>query len=156
MVDCIFMGVGGMMGVYSNIFPLIKDQRLNITPSSSRISGCFFKIKEGSQAMTRKMIDGEEYVRIPYIRWFSTFQVERPPLKLVDYQEDKYKFLDGTDIINVDSIREVPDYDGVMGVPPNFLDVWCSEQFDLLGVTHRGKIDGKQKWVRILIKKKLQ
>lgn len=29
------------------------------------------------------------------------------------------------------------DYDGVMGVPVTFLDKYCPEQFEILGVTQR-------------------
>jgi hypothetical protein len=46
--------------------------------------------------------------------------------------------------INYDAI-EVPftdaipsDYEGVMGVPTSFLDKYCPEQFEILGITDRG------------------
>ena len=57
------------------------------------------------------------------------------------------------------------DYDGVMGVPITFLDKHCLNQFDILGIDRyiednpnygkRFTINGKELYVRILIKRKI-
>lgn len=66
------------------------------------------------------------------------------------------------------------DYDGEMGVPITFLQYYCPEQFEILGQTnkkdvsdeteslrtahvhrHGGLINGKEKYMRILIRKKV-
>ena len=61
------------------------------------------------------------------------------------------------------------DYDGVMGVPITFLDKYCPEQFEILGITEnadylkplhiencekydRPYIDGKRMYSRLLIR----
>ena len=48
-------------------------------------------------------------------------------------------------VINYDAL-EVPfsdaipaDYDGVMGVPITFLQKYCPEQFEILGITYKSK-----------------
>ncbi len=54
------------------------------------------------------------------------------------------------------------DYNGVMGVPISFLDKYCPEQFEILGLDDhreewRGKgpdLNGKTLYRRIIIKKK--
>ena len=56
------------------------------------------------------------------------------------------------------------DYEGVMGVPISFLDKYCPEQFEILGLDryiennprygHRFNINGKEIYARILIRKK--
>lgn len=53
--------------------------------------------------------------------------------------EDHFPKYDNYDAINVDKTCEIPeDYDGVMGVPIAFLDKYCPEQFEILGITCRG------------------
>ena len=45
---------------------------------------------------------------------------------------------DNYDAIEVPYTDAIPnDYEGVMGVPISFLDKYCPEQFEILGVTQR-------------------
>ena len=47
-----------------------------------------------------------------------------------------YKKYDNYDAIEVPYNDAIPnDYDGVMGVPITFLDKYCPEQFEILGIT---------------------
>ena len=47
-----------------------------------------------------------------------------------------YKKYDNYDAIEVPFTDAIPDdYDGVMGVPISFLDKYCPEQFEILGIT---------------------
>lgn len=143
---------------YKDYWPYIKDDKIRF---SSRYSnpGFFITQHKTRKPSQIKMIEGVEYVGVMGVRWLTSLKTETPgPLELVDYKEDKYKWYDNYPAINVDSIREVPDYDDVMGVPENFIDVWCREQFDIVGMLKEQPpvIDGKLKWTRILIKKKLQ
>ena len=68
--------------------------------------------------------------------WFSNISDYYPPkLELKKhYNEIDYDRFDNYDCINVDRISDIPsDYDGLMGVPVSFLDVWNPEQFELIG-----------------------
>ena len=60
------------------------------------------------------------------------------PLKIWRKYEDdpnKYPKYDNYDAINVDKTDNIPmDYDGVMGVPISFLDKYCPEQFEVVGL----------------------
>lgn len=50
-----------------------------------------------------------------------------------------YDHYDNYDAIEVPFTDAIPsDYDGVMGVPISFLDKYCPEQFEILGMTDRG------------------
>ena len=50
-----------------------------------------------------------------------------------------YDHYDNYDAIEVPFTDAIPsDYDGVMGVPISFLDKYCPEQFEILGITDRG------------------
>ena len=76
---------------------------------------------------------------------------------LTEYSPEKYhKYVD-TEIVNVDFIKEIPDYDGIMGVPISII-VYPQDQFEILGKAPNTtiEVDGKRinKFERILIKKK--
>ena len=86
---------------------------------------------------------------------------------------NSYMKYDNYDAIEVPVVAGIPsDHDGVMGVPISFLDKYCPEQFEILGIdfeikdgklahlkndkwagkTDRGYIDGRRKYSRILIR----
>ena len=74
----------------------------------------------------------------------------------------KYENYDAIEVPYTDAIPS--DYDGVMGVPITFLDKYCPEQFDIIGVFNHGKdgpwdfatatIDGIDRYERLAISKK--
>ena len=85
--------------------------------------------------------------------------------------EEAYPKYDNYNAINVDFTDAIPkDYEGIMGVPISFLDKYCPEQFEIIGLiagnikglagikSNSGKngpyINGKLKYGRILIRKK--
>ena len=109
-------------------------------------------------------------------RWFSNMREDYPPeLLLKEYKEGDYSKYDHFDAINIDRINDIPDYEGVMGVPVSFLDVWNPGQFELVYASdiddvlfsnrscmllncnggEAAAVDGKKKFHRILIKKKI-
>ena len=47
-----------------------------------------------------------------------------------------YENYDAIEIPYTDAIPS--DYEGIMGVPTSFLDKYCPEQFEILGITDRG------------------
>ena len=55
-----------------------------------------------------------------------------------DVKSVGYLKYDNYDAIEVPYTDAIPsDYEGVMGVPISFLDKYCPEQFEILGVTQR-------------------
>ena len=49
---------------------------------------------------------------------------------------------DNYNAIEVPVTSGIPsDYDGVMGVPISFLDKYCPEQFEIVGMANRGAAD---------------
>ena len=90
--------------------------------------------------------------------WYSSIlkNVKRI-FTLKEYSPEKYhKYVD-TEIVNVDCIKDIPDYDGIMGVPISII-VYPQDQFYILGKATNTtiEVDGKRinKFERILIKKK--
>ena len=83
-----------------------------------------------------------------------------------------YAHYDNYDAIEVPYVDAIPsDYDGAMGVPITFLDKYCPEQFEILGITDnnnsvehlwikgfpkydRPYISGERKYSRLLIRKR--
>ena len=50
----------------------------------------------------------------------------------------EYDHYDNYDAIEVPYTDVIPsDYEGIMGVPISFLDKYCPEQFEILGITQR-------------------
>lgn len=139
---------------YKEIFPLIKNNKMWIgleTPET-------FSTPTGE--ITTKLGG--------LCRWFTNLDHEKrhEPLDLIEkYSPEKYPKYDNYDAINVDKVLDIPvDYDGVMGVPITFLDKFCPEQFEILGIDRyiennpfygkRFSINGKEVYARILIQRK--
>ena len=76
------------------------------------------------------------------------------------YSPDCYPKYDNYDAIEVSKVAEIPsDYEGVMGVPITFLDVYNPEQFEIIKFRKGNddndlSINGKCPYFRILIKRK--
>lgn len=98
-------------------------------------------------------------------RWFSSFPVHKknPPLPLLPYDPRVHRKYDTYDAVNTDSIHNIPNYDGLIGVPIGIIGYLCPEQFEIVGKLMNGAcrydygkpiVDGKKLYVRILIKKK--
>ena len=101
-------------------------------------------------------------------RWFTTFPTykKNPPLPLLPYDPRVHKKYDTYDAVNTDSIYNIPNYDGLIGVPIGIIDYLCPEQFEIVGILCRGSdetldpakpiIDGKCLYTRVLIRRRLQ
>ena len=69
--------------------------------------------------------------------------------------ESEYQKFDGTDIINVDRVKDIPnDSFGVMGVPITFADFHCKHisPFKLISL-FAGDVNGKRKYMRYAIQR---
>lgn len=96
---------------------------------------CYFKLSSDypkwDEKFTAKMNDGNHYGKVPAI---STFTNIYP---------DLYPKYDNYNAIEVSKVLQIPlDYDGAMGVPITFLDVYNPDQFEILGITDRQNTSG--------------
>ena len=178
---------------YKELFPLIKQNKLWVgrTPMSEDllfeipkylISDFLQKGKAGSKY---KIVDGKVLGRSTSI-WMTNLDHGRrhQPLQLMTMEDnlkyskhkeirgkEGYCHYDNYDAIEVPYTDAIPsDYEGIMGVPISFLDKYCPEQFEIMGLIAgniRGLagipskinkdgpyINGKLKYGRILIRKK--
>ena len=128
------------------IFPLFKDGKMWLG-ISIRSGAREFKIPydyDISISTINRLDDrNTRYIKIGGIRWFTNLKTayKQPPLDMreVYYTPEKYPKYDNYDAINVDKVADIPcDYPGVMGVPLTFMDKYCPEQFEIVGLAKRG------------------
>ena len=150
---------------YKEVFPLIKENKLWLG-ATGFATDMVFGVPEGtvvSEAYKKKaerMGYVGNYTRLGNSCWFTNLDHGRrhQPLILmteadnVRYSRHKeirgagYAHYDNYDAIEVPYVDAIPsDYDGAMGVPITFLDKYCPEQFEILGITDRGNEWGLKK-----------
>jgi len=135
---------------YKEVFPLIKVNRLWLGPTITS-GDREFRVPDSyplEGAGTRTDPDGNRFIRIKGVRWFTNLENGRrhEPLQLmtmadnIQYSKHKevrgagYAHYDNYDAIEVPFTDAIPsDYDGVMGVPISFLDKYSPDQFEIVG-----------------------
>jgi len=137
---------------YKEVFPLLKENKIWLGNGMGRkISG--FIVPEhyglyGTEASVNKR--GERIVATNNALWLTNLDhAKRHQMLPLDLgftyktHEDMYPTYDNYMAINVDKTNQIPcDYKGLMGVPITFLDVFCPEQFDIVGLSSKdGSLD---------------
>ena len=163
---------------YKEIFTLIKENRMWL---GSTLSFAKFKVPDYyEERSTRFWIDdtGQKWRSFGNICWFTNLDIAKRHESIILYKRfspEEYPQYDNYDAINVDKISDIPmDYYGVMGVPITFLDKYNPEQFVIVScndyrktekVPYKehglikdkdGAINGQPKYVRVLIRRKIQ
>lgn len=178
-----FVMIGSKNAItYKEVFPLIKDNKMWVGTTSFNHDMLFIPSTEISpsekpQTATRT-IDGKTFLRSPSV-WFTNIEHGRrhQALLLMTLEENikfskhkeirgiGYQSYDNYEAIEVPFTTAIPsDYPGVMGVPISFLDKYCPEQFEIVGIDRvlvealtgkvsRFRINQKEIYARIVIKK---
>ena len=109
---------------------------------------------------------GQKYIRVKGVRWYTNLEYssrhEKLPLYKA-YSSAEFPKYESYDTIEVSKTSDIPmDYDGVMGVPITFMDKYCPEQFEIVGVFNHGSdsefdlakpiLNGKELYTRIAIR----
>ena len=151
-----FLIIGNMNAItYKEIFPLIKDNKMWLGATGNG-SDMVFAVPNGAEIVES---DRQKAARLGYVGdytrlgnscWFTNLDHGRrhQPLPLmtmadnkkfnkkIQKNENSYQKYDNYDAIEVPYTNAIPsDYDGVMGVPISFLDKYCPEQFEIIGLT---------------------
>ena len=135
---------------YKEVFPLIKENKLWIGHSITSGDREFGVPLEYPLQAAGWRIDenGKHYIRVKGVRWFTNIEhgCRHQPLHLMTMADNlkfnkklkglkEYQLYDNYDAIEVPFSDAIPsDYDGVMGVPITFLDKYCPEQFEIVGM----------------------
>lgn len=154
-----FSIIGNMNALtYKEVFPYMKDGKAWYGPSISSGDRKFYVPDEYALNAAGCGIDadGKRYIRVKGVRWFTNLEHGRrhQPLQLmtmadnIKYSTHKevrgvgYLKYDNYDCINVPYTDSIPsDYDGYMGVPISYMDKYCPEQYEIIGLI-AGNIKG--------------
>ena len=176
-----FLIIGNQNAItYKEVFQLIKENRIWLGCCCGDMA---FTVPSHYEAReTRFWIDanGQKWRSLGNICWFTNFDHGRRhlPLSLMtmtdnlkfskhkEIREHGYQRYDNYDAVEVPFVDALPcDYDGVMGVPVTFLEKYCPEQFEIIGLDRytvpkqylvggRVAINSKPCYARILIKRR--
>lgn len=135
-----FLIIGNMNALtYKEIFPLFQNDRMWYGPSI-RSGDREFRVPDDyplTAAGSRVDADGNRYVRVKGVRWFTNLEYPGRHDELylhMTYRPDLYPKYANFDAIEVGKTMHIPaDYDGPMGVPITFLDKYSPKQFEILG-----------------------
>lgn len=136
-----FLIIGNVNAItYKEVFPLIKENKLWIGPSITSGDRKFHVPDDYplNAASCGTDSDGRRYIRVKGVRWFTNLDHNKrhEELDLVcRYSPDEYPYFFNYDGIEICKTVDIPyDYAGVMGVPITFLDKYCPEQFEIIGI----------------------
>ena len=174
-----FLIIGNINAItYKEVFPLIKSNKLWLG-ASIHSGDREFRVPEDyplEAAGSRVDNEGNKYIRVKGVRWFTNMDYEERHDSIVLYKRyspTEYPKYDRYDAINVDKTADIPmDYDGAMGVPITFLDKYNPSQFEIISSNDirldeavpfkdhglikdkDSAINGKPTYVRVVIKNK--
>ena len=160
-VQKFFIVLGNMNAVtYREIFPFIQSNQLFYGPSISSGDREFQVPDDYPLYASGMRVDnnGNKFVRVKGVRWFTNINHEKQKEKLVlteSYSKAYYPHYDNYDAIEVSKTKLIPkNYNGIMGVPITFLDKYNAKQFKIVGFINDGKIKGKTFYKRFLIQRR--
>lgn len=161
-----FLIIGNVNSItYKECFKLIKDNEMWLgasihsgdrefrVPNDYPLNAAGYRIDD----------EGNKYIRVKGVRWFTNLDYEERHANLVLYKKytpGEYPKYDNYDAINVDKTANIPvDYEGSIGVPITFLDKYNPEQFEIIKFRKGDDdkdliVNGKFPYFRIIVKKK--
>ena len=151
-----FLVIGNMNAItYKEIFPLIKENQ-SWLGATGFVTDMVFGVPEGTIVKESDKKKAEKlgyignYTRLGNSCWFTNLDHGRrhQPLQLMTMEDnlkyskhkeirgkEGYCHYDNYDAIEVPYTDAIPsDYEGIMGVPISFLDKYCPEQFEIMGM----------------------
>ncbi|MBR6002515.1 MAG: adenine-specific methyltransferase EcoRI family protein [Bacteroidales bacterium] len=154
-----FLIIGNQNAIgYKELFHLVKENKLWLG-ATGFMSDMVFGVPKGAEVDPKDKAKAErlgyigDFTRLGNSCWFTNLDHGRrhEPMKLMslqdnirygkhkDIREYGYLKMDNYDAIEVKYPDAIPnDYRGVMGVAITFLDKYCPEQFEIVGIADRG------------------
>ena len=151
-----FVIIGNQNAItYKELFPLLMNNRIWLGAtgfSSDMVFGVpeGTVVKESDKKKAERLGYVGNYTRLGNSCWFTNIDHGRrhQPLRLMTEAENMrfskhkeikgkgYQKYDNYDAIEVNYYDAIPsDYDGIMGVSVTYLDKYCPEQFEIVGIT---------------------
>lgn len=134
---------------YKDLFVDFIEGRLNIGQSNQNM---FFDAEGSHKSVSLVMFVSN----LPIVE-------NNKHLKLSD--ESDFELIDGTDVINVNRTKDIPDsYSGVIAVPISYICKHNNKDFKIVGIAKHGSdnkydlfkpiVNGKEKFTRLLIQRR--
>lgn len=158
---------------YKEIFKLIKANKLWL--GNGFKGNCAHFINKHYVDYATSGDHREGMIRVSGVQWFTNLDIKKRHEDIIltkEYKSEEYPRYDNYHAINIDKTKDIPeDYDGAMGVPITFLNKFNPDQFEIISSNDirtnndvpfkehglikdkDGAINGKPKYVRIVIKK---
>ena len=161
-----FLIIGNINAItYKEVFPLIKENKMWLgIPFSS--GNAYFSVEDVKEYATGVYNETTGLVKFRNCHWFTNLDHDKRNEKIdlyKHYNPEEYPKYDNYDAIEVSKVCNIPiDYYDIMSVPITFLDKYCPEQFEIIGIDryvennpnygHRFNLNGKEVYARILIR----
>ena len=141
---------------YKEVFPLIMQDKIWLGASIHSGDRKFNVPDDYPLEAATCGIDehGQKFIHVKGVRWLTNIEHgwRHQPLQLMTYKDCElchpkirgvgFQKYDNYDAIEVPATDAIPsDYNGVMGVPITFLDKYCPDQFEIIGMAKRGAGD---------------
>lgn len=136
---------------YQEVFPRIQKNEIWLGNGMGRwISGFIVPENYALYGTEARVEEGKRIVATNNCLWLTNMDHGRrhQEMKLMtmadnikfskhkSIRENKYPHFDNYDAIEVSFSDAIPkDYDGVMGVPITFIDKYCPDQFEIIGIS---------------------
>ncbi len=147
-----FVIIGNMNAItYKEVFPLLMNNKVWLGNGFNAGNAYFRPASANTSEYANGVYDDKTgLVKFRNCCWFTNIEHGRrhQPLSLMTTEDNikfsKHKEVRGIGYVHYDNYEaiEVPytdsipdDYNGIMGVPISFLDKYCPEQFEILGIT---------------------
>lgn len=130
-----FLIIGPLSAVSGkDIFPLLQRDLIWIGYSHPKV----FRVPDGTSNSSTYIENGITYQKFGNVQWYTNLDIPKrhTPLDLRGnyYKKDMFPHYDNFNGIDVGKINDIPcDYDGFMGVPISFMEVYNPEQFEIVG-----------------------
>lgn len=136
-----FLIIGSVNAItYKEIFPLIRDNKLWLGYGFQN-GNAYFAIPNYEDTFVKGVYNAETgLVKFRNCHWFTNLEHKKrhEPIDLfIKYSESDFPHYENYDAIQISKTAEIPlDYNEKMGVPITFLDKYCPEQFEIIGLAH--------------------
>jgi hypothetical protein len=130
---------------YKELFKLLKENKI-WSGFGFANGNAFFSVSNPRDFASGVYDEKTGLVKFRNVGWFTNLDHKKRHESLIlfkNYNPDDYPKYDNYDAIEVSTCKEIPmDYNGAMGVPVTFLDVYNPDQFLILGITDRDNNSG--------------
>lgn len=119
---------------YKEIFPLLKSNNIWLGYNN----GSKTYLVPNDYENNTFIENNKKYTKLGNTIWFTNLETSKLYEELILYKsytpESNPKY-ENYDAIHVDKVAAIPcDYNGIMGVPISFLDKYCHNQFEIIGI----------------------